>query len=128
MFKECDFILIAVPKARETMQLIKVEELAALRPTAFLIDVSRGGVVDHTALITALKDRKLAGAALDVYPEEPLPSDSPLWKLPNVILTPHISGNSPHYDERAMELFIANLHRYLAGLPLYNTFEPAQGY
>jgi phosphoglycerate dehydrogenase-like enzyme len=99
-----------------------------LKPTAFLVDVSRGGIVDHSALIPALRDRKIGGAALDVYPEEPPPQDSPLWKLPNVILTPHISGVTTHYDERAVELFAENLHRYLAGLPLYNLFIPQRGY
>jgi phosphoglycerate dehydrogenase-like enzyme len=128
MLKECDFVAVTVPKTPETEGLIKAEELAVLKPTAYLVDVSRGGVVDHTALIPALRDRKIGGAALDVYPEEPLPADSPLWKLPNVILTPHISGVTQHYDERAVELFTENLHRYLAGLPLYNLFIPQRGY
>lgn len=128
MLKECDFVAVTVPKTPETEGLIKAEELAVLKPTAFLVDVSRGGIVDHSDLIPALRDRKIGGAALDVYPEEPLPQDSPLWKLPNVILTPHISGVTTHYDERAVELFAENLHRYLAGLPLYNLFIPQRGY
>jgi phosphoglycerate dehydrogenase-like enzyme len=128
MFKECDFVIITLPKTPHTSKLIGAEEIAALKTTAFLIDVSRGGIVDHAALIPALKDRKIAGAALDVYPEEPLPSDSPLWKLPNVILTPHISGNTPHYNERAMQLFTENLRRYLADLPLYNIIDLEGGY
>jgi len=128
MFKECDYVVITLPKTPKTAKIIGAEEIAALKPSAFLIDVSRGGIVDHAALIPALKDRKIAGAALDVYPEEPLPGDSPLWKLPNVILTPHISGNTPQYNERAIDLFVENLRRYLASLPLYNIIDLVGGY
>jgi phosphoglycerate dehydrogenase-like enzyme len=128
MFKECDFVVVTLPKTPQTSKMIGAEEIAALKPTAHLIDLSRGGIVDHTALIPALKDRKIAGAALDVYPEEPLPADSPLWKLPNVILTPHISGNTPFYNERAMQLFSENLRRYLGDLPLYNLIDLEGGY
>jgi phosphoglycerate dehydrogenase-like enzyme len=128
MLKECDFIVVTLPLTSETRGLIAVEELAVLKPGAYLIDISRGGVVDHEALIPALRDKKIAGAALDVFPEEPLPTDSPLWKLSNVIITPHIAGFSPHYDQRATELFCENLHRYLAGLPLYNRIKMERGY
>jgi phosphoglycerate dehydrogenase-like enzyme len=128
MLKECDFAVITVPLTRETRHTIGAAELAALRPSAFLIDISRGGVVDQAALVTALRERKLAGAALDVYEEEPLPPEHPLWKLPNVILTPHIAGITPQYDRRAADLFTENLTRYLAGLPLYNRFDLERGY
>ena len=128
MLKECDFVVVTLPKTPDTIDLIKQEELAALKPTAFLIDVSRGGIVNHQALIDAIKERKIAGAALDVFPEEPLPADSPLWKFANVILTPHISGNTPYYDERAIDLFAVNLQRYFAGQPLYNRIDPERGY
>ena len=128
MLKDCDYVVITVPKTQHTIGMIGSAEIAAMKPTAFLVDVSRGGVVDHEALIPALKDRKIAGAALDVYPEEPLPADSPLWKLPNVILTPHISGNTVHYNERAIDLFIENLQRYLNSLPLYNLIDLERGY
>ena len=128
MLKDCDFVVITVPKTQRTIGMIGAAEIAAMKPTAFLVDVCRGGVVDHAALIPALKDRKIAGAALDVYPEEPLPVDSPLWKLPNVILTPHISGNTVHYNERAIDLFIENLQRYLNSLPLYNLIDLERGY
>jgi phosphoglycerate dehydrogenase-like enzyme len=128
MLKECDFIIITVPLTPETHNFIGARELAVVKPSAFLIDVSRGGVVDHAALYAALRDQKLAGAALDVFPEEPLASDNPLWKLPNVILTPHISGNTPLYDERAAAFFAENLHRYLAGLSLYNRIDVSRGY
>lgn len=128
MLKECDFIAVTVPKTSETQRLIKSEEFAVLKPTAYLVDISRGGVVDHSSLTAALRDHRLAGAALDVFPEEPLPSESPLWKLPNVLITPHISGITPHYDERAIALFSQNLQRYLANLSLYNRINPKDQY
>jgi phosphoglycerate dehydrogenase-like enzyme len=128
LFKECDFVVITVPKTPETINMIGAEEIAALKPTAFLVDVSRGGIVDHKALIPALKEHRIAGAALDVYPEEPLPGDSPLWKLPNVLLTPHISGNTLYYNERAIELFVENLRRYITDLPLFNLIDLRRGY
>lgn len=128
MIKECDYVVVTLPLTGATRGLIGAKELAAFDPGAFLIDISRGGVVDHNYLIPLLREHKIAGAALDVYPVEPLPADSPLWKLPNVILTPHIAGFSPQYDERAIDLFIQNLHRYLDDLPLYNRLDPSVEY
>jgi phosphoglycerate dehydrogenase-like enzyme len=128
LFKECDFVVITVPLTAETRGMIGAEELAALKPGACLVDISRGGVIQQEALINALKDNKIAAAALDVFAKEPLPADNPLWKLPNVIITPHIAGFSPHYDERAMVLFEENLRRYLAELPLYNQLNLEKGY
>lgn len=128
MVRECDFVVVATPLTPQTRSLVGADVLEVMKPTAFLVDVSRGGVVDHAALTHALRERKIAGAALDVYPEEPLPADSPLWKLPNVILSPHISGNSIHYDERAVDLLAENLRRYLAGEPLLNRYNPEVGY
>ncbi len=128
MIKECDFLVVTTPKTADTIHMIGAEEFTAFKPTAFLIDVSRGGIVDHKALITALKEKQIAGAALDVYPEEPLPKDSPLWKLPEVVLTPHISGNTLYYDQRAMELFAVNLGRYINDQPLFNLIDLKRGY
>jgi phosphoglycerate dehydrogenase-like enzyme len=128
MLKECDFIVVAVPLSEKTRNLVSAEVLAACKPTAFLVDISRGSIVDHAALIKALNENKLAGAALDVFPEEPLPKKSPLWEMQNVIITPHIAGFSQHYDKRAMELFAENLSRYVADLPLYNVFDLERGY
>ena len=108
--------------------MIGPRELAAFKPGAYLVDISRGGVVEPAALIQALQDKRLAGAALDVFTEEPLPPSSPFWKLPNVILTPHVSGSSRSYNERAVTLFIENINRYLLGLPLYNRYDPGKGY
>ena len=128
MLKECDFVIITVPLSQETRSLIGATELAACKPNAYLINVSRGDVIDTIALVEALREGKLACAALDVFPEEPLPADHPLWKLPNVILTPHIGGNTPHYNARAARLFCENLSRYLAEQPLYNIFNLEKGY
>jgi phosphoglycerate dehydrogenase-like enzyme len=128
MVPECDFLVISVPLTRDTRGLVGEEVLAALKPNAYLIDISRGGVVDHGALITALNEGKLAGAALDVYPLEPLPEKSPLWEIPNVILSPHVAGASPHYYEQATELFATNLQNYIEGQPLLNLYDPKLGY
>lgn len=123
MLKECDYVVVTLPRTKETRGLIGGKELAALKPGAYLVDISRGEIVDQNALIPLLRERKIAGAALDVFPVEPLPADSPLWKLSNVIITPHIAGFSAEYDERAAELFAQNLHRYLEELPLYNRLD-----
>jgi len=120
LLKKCDFIVVTLPRTTATRGLLGAKELAVCKPSAYLVDISRGDIVDHNALIPLLREHKIAGAALDVYPVEPLPADSPLWKMPNVILTPHIAGFSPHYDERSVELFAQNLQRYLEELPLYN--------
>jgi phosphoglycerate dehydrogenase-like enzyme len=128
MLKECDFVVITLPRTTVTRNLLGAKELAQLKPGAYLIDISRGEILDHNALIPLLRERKIAGAALDVFPVEPLPEDSPLWKLPNVIITPHIAGFSPLYDERAVELFTQNLKRYLDELPLYNRLNPTFEY
>jgi phosphoglycerate dehydrogenase-like enzyme len=99
-----------------------------MKPTAQLINIGRGGVVDQAALFTALQERHLAGAALDVFAEEPLPSSSPFWRMPNVIVTPHIGGMSAAYQYRAIKLFTENLKRYLEGITLLNRFDVMKGY
>ena len=128
MLKECTFLLVTIPLTPKTSGMIGVAELASLPPGAFVVDISRGSIINHQALLEALKSGHLGGAALDVYPIEPLPADSPLWTLPNVILTPHISGFSPAYDARAVDLFVDNLNRYLNNLPLFNCINPEYGY
>ncbi len=130
MLKDCDYIVICVPKTPQTINLIGEQELAVIKPTAFLIDVSRGEIVDQTALCAALSEQKLAGAALDVFPEEPLSPDSPLWELPSVIITPHIAGESDtlFYNERAIQIFSTNMERYLSGESLLNLVSFTRGY
>jgi phosphoglycerate dehydrogenase-like enzyme len=128
LLRECDFVVVSVPLTNDTRKMIGSEELASMKPTAYLIDISRGGVVDSTALLAALREKKIAGAALDVHSEEPLPQDSPFWKFANVIITPHISGITPNYNDRVIALFEENLHRYLSDSHLYNEFNLDRGY
>jgi phosphoglycerate dehydrogenase-like enzyme len=128
MLKECDFVIVTLPLTSQTRDLIGAEELAVMKPTAFLIHLSRGGIVNENALVSALEDKRIAGAAVDVFVEEPLPASSPLWKAPNLIITPHISGFSFHYHERAMALFSHNLRLYLNNAPLSNLIHPDLGY
>jgi phosphoglycerate dehydrogenase-like enzyme len=128
MLKECDFIIITLPLTPATKNIISKDILSGLKPSSYLINVSRGGVIDEPALITALQEHHLAGAALDVFNTEPLPADSPLWKMPNVILTPHVAGASRFYKDRAIALFIENIRRYLSGKPLINKIDIQRGY
>jgi phosphoglycerate dehydrogenase-like enzyme len=128
MLSLCDYVVIAVPLTPETKKLISEAELRAMKPSTYLVNISRGGVVDEGVLIKALHEGWIAGVGLDVFEEEPLPSDSPLYDLENVILSPHVAGFTLRYDERASDLFAENLHRYLAGEPLLNLVDKAKGY
>ncbi|HMA34120.1 MAG TPA: D-2-hydroxyacid dehydrogenase [Chloroflexia bacterium] len=123
-----DFVLLAAPLTPATRHLIDAPALAAMRPGAVLINIARGGLVDEPALITALQAGQIGGAALDVFEQEPLPATSPLWTMPQVLITPHLAGANPHYNRRATELFCDNLRRYLAGEPLRNRVDPQRGY
>jgi phosphoglycerate dehydrogenase-like enzyme len=123
-----DYVVISVPLTRETVKLIGETELRIMRPNTYLVNIARGQVIDEQALISALREGWIAGAGLDVTEEEPLPSESPLYSMPNVILTPHISGNSAHYDTRLAALFADNLKRYRIGQQLQNRYEPSRGY
>jgi len=125
---ESDFVVLAVPLTAETRHLIDERALQAMKPTAHLINISRGAVVDEAALTQALKEGRIAGAGLDVFEREPLPADSELWDMENVVITPHISGGTELYFQRAVELFCDNLRRYLAGEPLINVVDPERGY
>jgi phosphoglycerate dehydrogenase-like enzyme len=128
MIKECDFVVVTLPLTRLTRNLIGAEELAAMKPSAYLIQAGRGGVMDQAALVEALQEKRIAGAGIDTFSEEPLPPASPLWKLPNVLITPHIGGISPFYLQRAVDLFETNLKRFIAGEPVLNRFDIEQGY
>jgi phosphoglycerate dehydrogenase-like enzyme len=128
MLGECDYVVLTVPLTPATRNLIGVEELTCMKPGAVLINVARGGVVDEAALIEALRAGTIRGAALDVFAEEPLPAGSPLWTLPNVILSPHVSGFTLDYDGRTMALFAENLRRYVVGEPLLNVVDRGRGY
>jgi phosphoglycerate dehydrogenase-like enzyme len=123
-----DYVLIAVPSTRETRGMIGAAELAAMRRDAVLINVARGDIVDEDALVEALRGGRLRGAALDVFREEPLPSASPLWRLPNVLITPHVSGTTDGFWPRETELITDNVGRYLGGRPLRNVVDRNAGY
>jgi phosphoglycerate dehydrogenase-like enzyme len=128
LLAESDHICIAMPYTPEARHLFDAAMLAHCKPGAYLYNVARGKLVDEAALIDALKAGRLAGAGLDVFETEPLPPESPLWAMPNVLITPHTAGITPHYFARAAELFAENLKRYLRGQPLNNLYDPARGY
>jgi phosphoglycerate dehydrogenase-like enzyme len=128
MLAECDYVALAVPLTEATRNLIGEAELRAMKSSAFLINIARGGVVDEPALVQALQEGWIGGAGLDVFAQEPLPADSPLWGMENVILTPHIAGFTSHYNDRAADVFAENLRRYLAGQPLLNHVGSEKGY
>ncbi|MFC2052624.1 D-2-hydroxyacid dehydrogenase, partial [Chloroflexota bacterium] len=118
LLTESDFVVLALPFTRETGKFIGEEELRAMKPTAYLINIARGGIVDEEVLIRALEEHWIAGASLDVFTTEPLPVDSKLWELPNVIFSPHVAGGMDDYALRATEVFSENLRRYLHGKKL----------
>jgi phosphoglycerate dehydrogenase-like enzyme len=128
LLPQCDYVVISVPLTRETEKLIGEAELRIMRSNTYLVNIARGRVIDEQALIRALREGWIAGAGLDVTEEEPLLPESPLYLMPNVILTPHISGNSVHYDARLAALFADNLKRYRSGQELQNQYEPSRGY
>lgn len=128
LLAEADHVCVAVPYTPETHHLINAAALGRMKPTAYLYNIARGRVVDEPALIAALQEGRIAGAGLDVFETEPLPPDSPLWRMENVILTPHVSGLTPHYFTRTAALFVENLRRYLRGAPLLNRYDPDRGY
>lgn len=123
-----DYLVLAVPLTPETRHLIGARQLRKMKRTACILNVARGAVIDQPALVKALETGRIAGAALDVFDPEPLPADSPLWDMPNVIVTPHIAGTVTGYLDRAALAFAANLRRHLAGEPLENLVDPRLGY
>lgn len=124
-----DFVVIAAPLTRETEKMIGEEQLQMMKRSAYLINISRGAIIDETALIKALQEKKIAGAALDTVGHEPLDRQSPLWEMPNVIITPHISANS-HYtrDIRSYESILANIRRFANDEPLKYIVSRKLGY
>ena len=125
---EADYLVIACPLTDETEGMIGPEEFAVVKPGAYLINVSRGKVVQEPALMTALADGTLSGAFLDAHAQEPLPEDHPLWTTPGVTVIPHDSHSSPYIGDNIIDLFTDNLDRYLKGQPLRNLIDPARGY
>lgn len=128
MLAECDYVVVTLPLTPKTHHLLNEEMFKAMKPTSFLVNVGRGSIIQEEHLIKAIKKGWIAGAGLDVFEKEPLPESSPLWPMENVLLTPHISGFTTHYDERSVDLFAENLRRYLNGEPLLNLVDRAAGY
>jgi phosphoglycerate dehydrogenase-like enzyme len=128
LLKESDFVVLALPLTRETHRIIGENQLRLMKSTAYLINVARGKVVDEGALIRALEENWIAGAALDVFETEPLPSNNHLWELPNVIFSPHLAGWMDRYSEQATDIFCENLKRYIEGKKLIKIVNKKQGY
>jgi phosphoglycerate dehydrogenase-like enzyme len=128
MLPECDYVVVSAPLTEETYHLIDRAALKSMKNSAYLVNVARGELVDQVALIEALQKGWIAGAGLDVFEAEPLPADSPLWQMDNVILSPHVAGFSPEYDRRAIDLFTTNLRCYLEGRSLINVVNCQRGY
>lgn len=123
-----DFVILALPLTKETSGMIGEKELRGMKPEAYLINVARGAIVDEEALVRALEHHWIAGAGLDVFVKEPLPPESRFYELPNVIFSPHISGDMPDYEWRATDVFCENLRRYLAGKPFLHEVDKEKGY
>ncbi len=128
LLPEADYVVIATPLTPETKGMVNEAALRSMRPSAYLINIARGAVVDEAALLTALRSGWIAGAGLDTSYTEPLPPDSPFWSLPNVFVTPHCSASSPQVQQRSVALFLDNLGRYQAGMPLRNVVDKKAGY
>ena len=125
---EADYIVLAMPLTDDSRHMIGEEQLRAMKPSAVIVNIARGAVIDQEALVRALKEGRIAGAALDVTDPEPLPPDNDLWTAPNVMITPHISGGTPRYMDRAIDIFVDNLQRYVADRELRNVVDPSRGY
>jgi phosphoglycerate dehydrogenase-like enzyme len=123
-----DVVVMCAPLTAETHRMIGAAELSAMKPSAYFVNVGRGATVDETALARALAEQRIAGAAVDVFAEEPPPAGHPLYGVDHAILSPHVSGFVASYDDRCAELFAENLRRYLAGEPLLNLVDRVLGY
>ncbi|MCS7228471.1 MAG: D-2-hydroxyacid dehydrogenase [Candidatus Kryptonium sp.] len=128
LLENSDFIVVALPLTEETYHLIGEREFEMMRKKPYFFNIGRGAVVDEKALINALRSGRIRGAGLDVFEEEPLSSDSPLWEMGNVLITPHISGLFPNYWEEPVNLFIENFRRYVNGREMLNVVDKKVGY
>ncbi len=123
-----DFVVVTLPGTRETARTFDATEFELMRNSAYFVNIGRGSVVDESALVETLRTGGIAGAGLDVFETEPLPEDSPLWDMPNVIVTCHYAGTTPEYDRRGMDIFLDNLARYVRDEPLRNMVDRELGY
>jgi phosphoglycerate dehydrogenase-like enzyme len=123
-----DFVVCAAPLTPDTEGLISARMIAAMKPSAVFLNVGRGAVVDEAALTSALQEKRIRGAALDVFVTEPLPKESPLWSLDNVLISPHCADHTATWLNEAMEFFVANFERFVKGEPLENVVDKSAGY
>lgn len=123
-----DHVIVAAALTAQTRGLINADVVAAMRPSAVLVNVARGAIVDEPALVDALAGGRIAGAALDVFASEPLPPESPLWGMPNVLISPHMAGDVVGWQEFRRQAFLDNFHRYASGAPLRNVVDKQLGY
>lgn len=128
MIKDCDFVVITLPLTDETHHFFDERLFKAMKSNAFLINIGRGGIVKEDVLLDALNNGKIGGAVFDVFEQEPLPPESPLWKAKNLIISPHVSGNMLDYQKKAAAIFEENLRRYLEDRPLINVVNRELGY
>ena len=128
LLRQSDVVVLSAPLTPATERMIDERALAAMKPGAYFVNVGRGGSVDEAALVRALAERRIAGAAIDVFAEEPPPKGHPLYALDNVIVSPHVSGFLPSYDDKCTDLFAENLRRFLGGAPLLNVVDRELGY
>jgi len=128
LLKKSDFVVISVPLTSKTNGMIGAQEFAHMKKTAYIINIARGGIIQQNELISALKQKKIAGAGLDVFEIEPLQPDSELWRMKNVIITPHVAGDTVHYWKRTTKIFCDNLRRYINKTPLINIVDKKAGY
>ena len=128
LLAESDHLVVTLPNTLATRGAIGADVFARMKPTAFIYNIGRGVTIDQEALIEALQSGRIAGAGLDVTTPEPLAAGSPLWKMPNVIITPHVSGGSPRTRSRQIAHFAENLRRYVAGEPLRSIVDKCAGY
>jgi phosphoglycerate dehydrogenase-like enzyme len=125
---QSDYLVLSVPHTPKTAGMLGAAQLASMKSTAVLINIARGALVDETAMTDALRNGRLAGAALDVFRKEPLPAESPLWDMPNVLVTPHSMSTAYTENEWLTDLFCDNLRRYVDGQPLRNQVDKVRGY
>ena len=123
-----DIVVSTVPLTAETYHQLNADSFKLMKNRAIIINVGRGKTIDEQAMVAALQNSEIFGAGLDVFEEEPLAADSPLWTLPNVLVTAHYAGDTSHYDERALAIFFDNLERYKRGEPLRNVVDKRAGY
>jgi len=128
MLTECDYVVVAAPLTAETRHMISDDAIAAMKPNAVVINIGRGPVIDQAALVRALVAGRIKGAGLDVFEKEPIPAGDPIFKLPNVLISPHCADHTKDWLNDAMRFFLAQYQRFSSGQPIQNIVEKHLGY